>query len=193
MGTGQYANTGTAKLRCGRPERRLRRVSARPAVDVVLPFFGSAEQLERVAERLAGLDVRQGDTLTIADNRPGAAGASRGPVRVIGAGELRTSYHARNRGVAVGAAPWIVFLDADVLPPPDLLNRYFDRHPGDEVGILAGSVIDEPALDGRPATAAERYAFLKSSMSQEVTLAHGEWAFAPVSYTHLTLPTICSV
>ena len=178
MGTGQYANTGMAWLRGGGPGRRLRRVSARPAVDVVLPFFGSVEQLENVSQRLAALGVRQGDTLTIADNRPGATDAARGPVRIVAAAGRRTSYHARNRGVAGGEGPWIVFLDADVLPPADLLDRYFEPLPADDVGILAGAVIDEPAPDDRPATAAERYAYLKSSMSQEVTLAHGEWAFA---------------
>ncbi len=63
-------------------------------------------------------------------------------------------------------------------PPADLLDRYFSRPPGEEVGVLAGAVIDEaPPADGT-ATAAERYAWLKSSMSQEVTLAHGEYAFA---------------
>ncbi|MEA2191513.1 MAG: hypothetical protein QOI73_1634, partial [Solirubrobacteraceae bacterium] len=178
MGTGQYANTATPWLRgtgCG---RRLRRVSARPAVDVVLPFFGSDEQLERVAERLATLETRPGDTLTIADNRPGAAGASRGAVRIVGAGERQTSYHARNRGVAIGTAPWIVFLDADVLAPIDLLDRYFEDPPSEDVGTLAGTVIDEPPSEDEAQTAAERYAYLKSSMSQEITLGHGEWAFA---------------
>ena len=116
--------------------------------------------------------------MTIADNRPGAAGAQRGPVQIVGAGERQTSYHARNVGAAVGRAPWLVFLDADVLPPPDLLERYFAQEPGDEVGVLAGTVVDEPAREGEEATAAERYAWLKSSMSQEVTLAHGQWAFA---------------
>ncbi len=154
--------------------RRLRRVSARPAIDVVLPFFGSAEQLELAVQRLAALGARPGDTLTIADNRPAAVDDDRGTVRIVAAPQRRTSYHARNRGAAVGTAPWIVFLDADVIPPPDLLDRYFEPPPAEEVGILAGSVIDQ----GETSTAAERYAFLKSSMSQEVTLAHGEWAFA---------------
>ena len=151
-------------------------MSVRPAVDVVLPFRGSDAQLEQVVARLAALDVGVDDTLTVADNRPGAADAQRGRVRIVGAGERQTSYHARNRGAAAGHAPWLLFLDADVLPPPDLLHRYFARAPGDEVGILAGAVVDEPALDG--ATAAERYAWLKSSMSQEITLAHDGWAFA---------------
>ncbi|MGI8730264.1 MAG: glycosyltransferase, partial [Solirubrobacteraceae bacterium] len=154
-------------------------MSERPAVDVVLPFRGSDEQLERVAERLAALDLRRGDSVTIADNRPAAAGAQRGSVAIIPAGERQTSYFARNRGAARGQAPWLIFLDADVTPPPDLLDRYFaTTPPADDVGVLAGAVIDEPASEGETATAAERYAWLKSSMSQEITLASGEWAFA---------------
>lgn len=158
--------------------RRLRLVSPRPEIDLVLPFRGSDAELERVAERLATLDLRPGDTLTIADNRPGAPGARRGPVRVVGAGERKTSYHARNRGAACGGAPWLVFLDADVLAPPDLLDRYFVRAPAAQVGVLAGPVVDEPPPVVRAATAAERYAWLKSSMSQDVTLADRDWAFA---------------
>ena len=153
-------------------------MTPRPAVDVVLPFRGSDDGLARVAARLGALELRPGDTVTIADNRPGAVDGLRGPVRILAARGLQTSYHARNCGLAVGEAPWLVFLDADVHPPPDLLDRYFARPPGEGVGVLAGSVIDEaPAQDGS-ASAAERYAWLKSSMSQEVTLAHGEFAFA---------------
>jgi hypothetical protein len=149
---------------------------SRPSVDVVLPFRGSQEQLERVAERLAALTLLPGDSVTIADNRPGASDAMRQHVRILAAGELQTSYHARNRAVAQGSAPWIVFLDADVLPPPDLLDRYFLPAPQAGTAILAGAVIDEEPE--RAAAPAPRYAWLKSSMSQEVTLAHDGWAFA---------------
>ena len=152
-------------------------MSGRPSVDVVLPFRGSDEQLALVVERLAALAVEPGDTVTVADNRPGARDADGpGSVRVLGAGEIPTSYHARNRAAAQGSAGWLVFLDADVLPPADLLDRYFDPMPGEDVGVLAGAVVDEDV----PATgaAAARYACLKSSMSQEITLADAEWAFA---------------
>jgi hypothetical protein len=153
-------------------------VTGRPAVDVVLPFRGSDEQLIAAAERLAGLALGPGDTATIADNRPGASVSRmlRG-IRIVGAGEVQTSYHARNRGAAGGRAPWLLFLDADVSVPSDLLDRYFDPRPGEVVGVLAGAVIDEPpGGDGR--SVAEQYAWLKSAMSQEVTLADEAWPFA---------------
>ncbi|MEO6350315.1 MAG: hypothetical protein ABIP53_06655, partial [Candidatus Limnocylindrales bacterium] len=75
-------------------------MSVRPAVDVVLPFRGSDDQLERVVARLAALETRTDDTLTIADNRPGAVDRERLGVRIVGAGERQTSYHARNRAAA---------------------------------------------------------------------------------------------
>ncbi|HWC26555.1 MAG TPA: glycosyltransferase, partial [Solirubrobacteraceae bacterium] len=133
-------------------------MSGRPAVDVVLPFRGSDEQLELVAARLAALRVEAGDSVTIADNRRQARDAERGHVEILAAGDLQTSYHARNRGAERHAAPWIVFLDADVTPPPDLLDRYFEPVPADDVGVLAGAVVDEEA--GADASAAARYAWL---------------------------------
>ena len=147
-------------------------------MDVVVPFRGTDAQLDAVMTRLGALAVRDGDTLTVADNRPGAADRMRGRVRVVAAGERATSYFARNRGAAAGEAEWLVFVDADVLAPADLLDRYFATGaPGPRVGVLAGAVLDAPPDAGR-GTAAERYAWLKSSMSQEVTLGHEGWAFA---------------
>lgn len=165
-------------LRGGRSSaagRRLRGVCPRPAVDVVLPFKGSDADLGRVVERLAGLAIGPQDTLTIADNRPGATDSIRGPVRIVGAGAKQTSYFARNAAVAGGEAPWVVFLDSDVFPPSDLLDRYLANPPRDTTGVLAGAVADEEPTSY---TAASRYAYLKSSMSQEITLAGDAWPFA---------------
>lgn len=142
----------------------------------MLPFRGSDAQLALVVERLAALDLLPGDSVTIADNRPGAGDAAHGAVRVLGAGEVQTSYHARNRAAAAGSAAWIVFLDADVLAPADLLDRYFATPPLASTGVLAGAVVDEEPDE--PAAAAPRYAWLKASMSQEITLSHDGWSFA---------------
>jgi len=75
-------------------------VSPCPAVDVVVPFRGSAAQLDQLAARLGTPALRDGDSVTIADNRSGAAEAQRGAVRIIAASERQTSYHARNSAAA---------------------------------------------------------------------------------------------
>src|SRR3954451_15337506 len=106
--------------------------------DVVIPFRGSDAELRAVLARMDRLRLGPGDTLTVADNRPGAPEPS--DPRVIRAGARQTSYHARNAGAARGSAPWIFFLDADVEPVADLLDRYFEAEPADDVAVLAGRV-----------------------------------------------------
>jgi hypothetical protein len=139
---------------------------ARPSVDVVVPVAGD---VAAVLRRLDALALRDGDTLTVVDNR----GANCTDSRVVVAVGERSSYYARNRGAERGGAPWLVFLDADVEPPADLLDRYFETPPGERAGVLAGGIVDAPGESW-----AERYALAKGSMSHETTLAHGRWAFA---------------
>lgn len=137
---------------------------ARPPIDVVVPFAGSE------LPRFPGLELRDGDTLTVVDNRPAGeappAGAS-GPMRIVRAPERQSSYYARNRGAATGSAPWIVFLDADVRPLQRLLDAYFEPPPGDRVGVLAGGIHDEGG--GVVGARVARHA----SLGQENTLARG--------------------
>jgi GT2 family glycosyltransferase len=149
---------------------------ARPAVDVVVPFAGSAARLDGLIERLSALPLGPRDTLVVADNRSGAQSFVRGAVHVLAAGDFRGSYHARNLGARAGSAPWLLFVDADVTPAPDLLDRLFDPTPGERTAVLAGAVHDEEPAPGR-GSLAQRYAWLKASMSQEHTLGHAA-AFA---------------
>jgi len=153
---------------------------ARPPVDVVVPFAGTAPALRALVLRLATLTTRPGDTITVADNRGVAGGTELGKdrVRVVEAAGRRGSYHARNAAARRGAAPWLLFVDGDVEPAADLLDRLFDPEPGARTAILAGAVVDQPPPSGERGPVALRYAWLKSSMSQEVTLGHGRWAFA---------------
>lgn len=100
----------------------------RSAVDVVVPYAGSADGLAAVVARLADLKLGDDDTVTVVDNR-GVPGTGGGRVRVARLAAPRSSYSARNAGAALGSAPWLLFLDGDVVAPADLLARYFAREP----------------------------------------------------------------
>jgi GT2 family glycosyltransferase len=95
---------------------------------------------------------------------------------VVTADTVRTSYFARNAGARRGSAPWLLFLDADVVPQPGLLDALFTPPPGDAVAVLAGAVRDAAPAPG--AGWAARFAWAKASMSQEPLVAPGPWAFA---------------
>ena len=144
----------------------------RPAVDVVVPVAAGPARVRAVLDRLDRLVLRPGDSVVVVDNR----GAGVADPRIVVDAAQASSYYARNRGAARGAAPWLLFLDADVDPPADLLDRFFDPAPGARTAVLAGAVRDAPP--GPQATLAERWAHRKASMSQEVTLGHEGWAFA---------------
>ncbi len=150
---------------------------SRPGVDLVVPFRGSLAELEELCERVALVQLQPGDSAVIVDNTPerGRRDRADGRVAVVHTADVTTPGYARNRGAERGAAEWIVFFDADTLPPPDLLDRYFDPPPGDRTALLAGGVIDEPVpADAR---AAARYAYVRELMSQENTQRFGEWSF----------------
>jgi hypothetical protein len=151
-------------------------VSARPDVDIVVPVAAPGPAVRALVARLRALRLADGDTLTVVDNR----GVGVDEPEVLVATEVPTSYFARNAGAARGGAPWLLFLDADVEVPGDLLDRLFVPEPGERTAVLAGAILDEPPGDG--GGAAVRYAWLKAAMSQETTLAHGPWAFAQTAH-----------
>jgi glycosyl transferase family 2 len=142
--------------------------------DVVIPFRGRADELRRVVERARAVHLGPGDRLIVVDNRPG--GPPLHDPAVLRAPERQSSYHARNRGAGAGTAPWIVFLDGDVSPAPDLLDRYLEPAPADDVGVLAGRIADQPAGPGDPL--ALRYAAAHGLMDDAITLGDGRWAYA---------------
>lgn len=147
--------------------------SDRPAADVVVPVAGSADDVRAVLTRMRRLHLRGDDTLTVVDNRGVGVDA---PEVLVAAG-TRTAYFARNAGAARGRAPWLVFLDADVRPPADLLDRLLGGPLPDDLGVIAGGILDEPP--GPDAPPAVRYAARKAAMSHETTGAErGPWAFA---------------
>ena len=135
-----------------------------------MPFRGSSESLGALQRRLAAIELGEGDSLLVVDNTPGPPrdGALHAP-------EIATPAYARNRGAAEGAAEWLVFIDSDATPRPDLLDRYFSPAPSERTGLIGGGVRDEEADPG--ASIVTRYAYLRGAMSQDDTFDFGEWGY----------------
>lgn len=136
----------------------------RPPVSVIVPFAGPQADLERCLAALAGLRLRDGDELIVADNRPEPRPG--GPV--VDASGPRSSYFARGIGADRSTGEWLVFLDADTVPEPDLLDAYLVPGPADDVGVLAGAIEDWVERDTRVA----RHIARRRKLDQATTLAH---------------------
>jgi GT2 family glycosyltransferase len=151
-------------------------------MDVVVPFCGSDAELEELLGTLSSVRLSPRDSLVVVDNGPASSlrtergfGSQRS---VIVETTVPSSYHARNRGAERGDAEWLLFVDADVRPPEDLVERYFDPPPDDRDGVLAGSVVDEVLDEPGWRHPAARYAHLRAVMSQDNTLGDRGWSYA---------------
>ncbi|MGH2861953.1 MAG: glycosyltransferase [Solirubrobacteraceae bacterium] len=161
-------------------------------MSVVVPFAGSREQAQAVTVMLRGLDAREGDELIVADNSgtvadhsgtvadhsgtvadhsgtvpplPAIAGTLRpapAPLTVVRATGEASASHARNAGAAAARNDWILFLDADVIAPPDLLDSFFAEPIGEPVGAVTGDIAGIP--DTR--TLAARYGSARNFLGQ---------------------------
>jgi GT2 family glycosyltransferase len=121
----------------------------RERISVVLPFLGDAGEARALLERLTTLRVTHGDELIVADNTPDGVVAplAHGSVTVTAASDRRSASHARNIGARSAVGKWLLFLDADCVPPADLLDRYFVHPPGAGTAIVAGEIEGEPDQD----------------------------------------------
>ena len=138
----------------------------RPPVSVVMPFAGDAEAARAAAAALLEVATQPGDQLILADNS-GTAPLLLG-LTVVDAGGERSPAHARNAGARLATGDWILFLDADCVASPDLLDTYFGDPIGDRVGALAGEVVSA----GDTGTLAARYGSARGFLSQKQHLAH---------------------
>jgi mycofactocin glycosyltransferase len=143
---------------------------SRPPVSVVMPFAGDAAAAAQAVSALRSLTVRDGDELILSDNA-GDVGPVDG-VSVVRASGERSPSHARNAGAAHATRDWILFLDADCVPDPGLIDAYFGQPVDDKVGALAGEVVPVPGGQ----TLAERYGAARNFLGQQAHLSH---AFMP--------------
>ena len=141
----------------------------RPAVSVVVPFRGDADDARRLSANLEPLALGAGDEVIVADNSNAiyrSPPSSRSGHRVVAATGEQTSYHARNVGAAAASGDWILFIDSDCVPEPDLLDAYFKPLPEPGAGALAGQVETDPGQEAFLA----RYAKDRNFLDQEVGL-----------------------
>jgi glycosyltransferase involved in cell wall biosynthesis len=119
---------------------------SRPAVSVVVPFASDAVAAQRLREALARLVLRADDELVVADNTPRGivSAVLDGAVTVARATRQRSSYHARNAGARLATRDWLLFMDSDCIPRPDLLDAYFAQRIHNGCGALAGSILPAP-------------------------------------------------
>jgi cellulose synthase/poly-beta-1,6-N-acetylglucosamine synthase-like glycosyltransferase len=119
--------------------------SPRPSVSVVVPFRGERAAAESLLETLRGLRATADDEVIVADNTPGGVVPDRdaGGVRVVRIPAPPSARRARNVGAASAANPWLLFLDADCRPDPELLDNYFSSEPGARCGVIAGEVVGD--------------------------------------------------
>jgi GT2 family glycosyltransferase len=150
-------------------------VSPRPAASVIVPFLGPDGELHDLARRLERPRLADGDEVLVADNRAGASPERRlGAARAVPAPGRRSPAHARNAAAALAKGEWLVFVDADVTPEPDLLDAYLSPPPGERVGVLAGAIEPHAARD----TLVARYGTARRALDQRHVLKHARapWA-----------------
>jgi len=149
---------------------------------IVVPTVGRPS-LGQLLTALAGARGPRPSEVIVVDDRPGtedrgvadldtsAAGSL--PVRVVRGGG-RGPAHARNVGWRRARTPWVSFLDDDVLPDPDWLERLADdlAAEGPDTAGIQG-VVRVPLPDDRPPTDWERVT---------AGLAGASWITADMTY-----------
>lgn len=121
----------------------------RPAVSVVVPLHGDEGYAQRAATSLGLLELGPDDELIVADNTDDAVAvdAFGALARVVRCPEEHSSYFARNAGAEAATGEWLLFVDADCVPAPDLIERFFEPPLAKDVAVVAGAIVGRVGQD----------------------------------------------
>jgi len=117
---------------------------------VIIPTFNSARTLDALLSSLQQQDFADFETIVVDDASADdtAAVAARYPVRYERIEERRGPANARNMGVRLSDAAWLVFADADTVFEPDTLRAIDRMLEISGADALVGSYAGQPANDG---------------------------------------------
>ncbi len=139
-----------------------------PDFSVIVPTWNEARSLPPLLESLRNQTVRRFEVL-VADS--GSTDGTEATVQAFGArylpGERKGPAEGRNRGAAEARAPVFVFVDADCVVPPTLLESI--RGALADPAVVGGATLYRPA-DG---TLGERGLFFFANAFQRATIAWG--------------------
>jgi GT2 family glycosyltransferase len=117
----------------------------RGSVSVIVPYAGDVAGATAAISNLRRLELGDGDEILLVDNTlAGVVGGQPDErITVVHAPGKPSAYYARNAGAERAKGEWLLFLDADCIAPPALIDHYFDPPPGDDTGVLAGELIGD--------------------------------------------------
>lgn len=120
-----------------------------PCLAVIIPHFDDSIRLERCLSALSAQDLAGIEVVVVDNGTPGGLELQRAEfsqVRFVYEGQ-RGAAAARNCGVNVSTAPWLVFLDADCVPCTGWLDRARAIASADPSVVTGGriKVFDETA------------------------------------------------
>lgn len=154
--------------------------TASPAISVVVPTFNRAESVERLLSALAAQDLPR-DAFEVVVIDDGSTDETQRVLHKPVSFNLRAERQenagpasARNRALRIARGEFVLFLDDDVVPPPDLVRRHLDAQREAPV-VVIGAML---APDGvRQSVWAEWEALMLEKQYDDMQA--GRWAPTP--------------
>lgn len=129
---------------------------ARPRVSVIVPFAGNVTAAARTVAAIDTVRLGPHDEVVLADSTPANVVAALDlPAgwRLVHARGEASPARARNAGALQAMGDWLLFVDSDCRPEPDLIEAYLGAEIPADCGLVAGRI--DNAMPGSPAVRAQ--------------------------------------